>query len=65
MPGTDLVESCRQYYSSQGMDLTNYWKRIACYECYLGLDGMRFFAKTNNEEAYQMTRQLLEKLMGS
>lgn len=61
--GIDLPERFRQYYTSQGMSLPHYRERIACYKCYIGLDAMRFFAKTNNREAYQSTRRILQDLL--
>lgn len=62
--GSDLVEQFRRYYSGRGMKLTHYAERIACYTCYMGLDGMRFFAKSNNYEAYQATRGILQNIGG-
>ena len=49
----NLPEYFKSYYAEQGMDVTHFEQRLACYTCYMGLDGMRFFAKTNNPDAYQ------------
>ncbi len=39
--------------------LPNYAARIACYECFLGLDDLRFYAKTNRRAEYQAMRDWL------
>ncbi len=53
--GLDFVDYFRRYYAEKGKPLPNYMERITCYKLYLGLDSMRFFAKTDNLEAYQAT----------
>jgi hygromycin-B 4-O-kinase len=60
--GVDHVEMFRRHYAEKGMPLGNYRERIACYKHYIGLDGMKFFAKTNNREAYGYVCQILDKL---
>jgi hygromycin-B 4-O-kinase len=61
--GLDFPELLYQYYTSRGVSLLNYRERVVCYRLRRGLDGMRFFAKTNNQEAYQWVSQKLEKLL--
>ena len=39
--------------------LPNYDARIACYECFLGLDDLRFYAKTNRHTEYRAMRDWL------
>lgn len=63
--GVDQSERFRQYYISQGIPLPDFWQRVACYKCYMGLDAMRFFAKTNNFEAYQSTRLILQQILAT
>ncbi|MBI5713587.1 MAG: aminoglycoside phosphotransferase family protein [Chloroflexi bacterium] len=60
---TDFPELFRQYYVSHGVALPDYQERVVCYKYYKGLDALRFFAKTNNREAYQSTRQILQALL--
>jgi hygromycin-B 4-O-kinase len=60
--GVDHVELFRQYYDKQGMPMENYRERIACYKYYLGLDAMKFFAKTGNRQAYDYACRILEGL---
>lgn len=61
--GIDYAELFRQFYHGKGISIPNYWERISCYKLYLGLDGMRFFAKTNHREGYQWTCQKLQKIL--
>jgi hygromycin-B 4-O-kinase len=64
-PGIDYPELLYQYYTNRGVSLPNFKQRLNCYQLYKGLDGMRFFAKTKNQQAYQSTRQKLENLLSS
>jgi hygromycin-B 4-O-kinase len=61
--GIDYAELFRQHYASKGKSLPNYRERMTCYKLYIGLDGLRFFAKTNNREKYQATCQKLQHLL--
>lgn len=60
--GVDHVDIFGKYYKEAGMPMDNYLERITCYKHYLGLDAMKFFAKTGNRQAYDWTCQLLEGL---
>jgi hygromycin-B 4-O-kinase len=61
--GIDYAEFFHQYYASKGISLPNYRERMTCYKLYTGLDGMRFFAKTNNREKYQSVCHKLQRLL--
>jgi fructosamine-3-kinase len=40
-----------------------YKERLLCYQCYLTLDAMRFYAKSDQEQSYKVVRtRMLEKL---
>jgi hygromycin-B 4-O-kinase len=58
--GVDHVEIFGQHYKKAGMPMDNYRERIACYKNYMGLDAMKFFAKTGNRKAYDWTCGILE-----
>jgi len=60
--GVDHVELFRRHYAEKSMPLENYRERIACYKHYLGLDAMKFFAKTSNRQAYDYVCQILQGL---
>jgi hygromycin-B 4-O-kinase len=61
--GIDHSRLIYEYDTRQGMVIPHYRERIACYQCYGGLDALRFFAKTNNHDAYLSTRQILQGLL--
>lgn len=63
LEGIDHARLIYEYDTSRGMAIPHYRERIACYQCYGGLDALRFFAKTNNHEAYLSARQILEGLL--
>jgi hygromycin-B 4-O-kinase len=54
--GHDFGELFRRYYADKGLSIPHYAERVLCYQCYIALDGLRFFAKTENQDAYQWTR---------
>jgi hygromycin-B 4-O-kinase len=49
----------QQYYQQRHSAVPFYAQRLLCYQCYLALDGLRFFAASANEQAYQMTRGII------
>lgn len=61
--GVAHVEIFGQYYEKAGMPMENYRERIACYKHYMGLDAMKFFAKTKNRQAYDWTCGLVDKIV--
>ncbi len=60
--GIDLAERFRRLYQARGVGLSHYQERLACYKAYIGLDALRFFAKTDDYAAYQAARQILQGL---
>jgi hygromycin-B 4-O-kinase len=40
-------------------ELPFYAERLLCYQCYLALGALRFFAKSGQEQSYQLTRALI------
>ncbi len=62
-PRLRVSEHFRQYYQERRFVVPEYETRILCYQCYMTLGAMRFFAKSNAEKSYQFVRALiLEKL---
>jgi hygromycin-B 4-O-kinase len=47
------------YYAERGISMPHYAERILCYQCYIALDGLRFFAKRQNEESYRWVRDVI------
>jgi hygromycin-B 4-O-kinase len=65
-PDFDVPARFAAHYASAGTNVPHYDERVLCYTCYIGLDALRFFAKTTQEDAYRWTRErLLARLDGS
>ncbi|MEM7335207.1 MAG: hypothetical protein AAF490_24225, partial [Chloroflexota bacterium] len=61
--GIDLASHFYDFYRENGMDVTHFDERIACHKLYLGLDGMRFFAKIENPEAIKTIQKIVESYL--
>ena len=46
-------------YAERGVAVPHYAERILCYQCYIALDGLRFFAKRQLEESYRWVRDVI------
>ncbi|MEM9778260.1 MAG: phosphotransferase, partial [Chloroflexota bacterium] len=57
----DLASRFREFYAENGMNLTHFDERFACYTIWMGLTGMKFFAKTDSLDGYRMSRKVVEK----
>ncbi len=62
-PEAQYAELFRHYYSEQGVSVPAYDERLRCYECYISLDALRFFAKSNQPDAYKRSRKRILDLM--
>lgn len=66
IPELHMRELCQQYYQQRRGPIPFYEERMLCYECYIALSAMRFYAKKEDERAYQWTRgRILHLLQGS
>ena len=62
-PWLHVRKRALQFYQELQMFISAYEERILCYQCYITLDGMRFYAKSGQEKSYQTIRKrMLEKL---
>ena len=62
-PGLRVRERFQQYYQARGIVVPAYEERILCYQCYVTLDAMRFYAKSGQQQSYQQVRAwMLAKL---
>ena len=52
-------------YNRRDIDMLNYDERLLCYQCYIALDSMRFFAKSDSHDDYKWTTDRIEGLIGS
>ncbi len=51
-PEDGWCDRFRQHYGRLGRTVPSYAERIACCQCYMALDGMRFFAKGGSRSGY-------------
>lgn len=63
-PGAGLAERVRQDCVDRGVDLAGFEDRLLCYECYIALDAMRFYAKSDQETSYGFARGRVRDLLG-
>lgn len=63
IPGLSIRKHCLHYYQEHQVAIPFYEERVLCYQCYTGLDAMRFFAKKGDYQAYQWTRQRILQLV--
>lgn len=62
-PEVNYGELFRQYYQEQGVSVPAYDERLRCYHCYIGMDALRFAAKSNQPDAYRWSRKRIFELM--
>lgn len=55
-PALDLAGRFAEHYMQVGVETPHYGERVLCYQCYMALDALRFFAKTKQHESYQWIR---------
>jgi hygromycin-B 4-O-kinase len=64
-PSSGIREAFLADQQQRGRDLPFYAERLLCYECHHALDGLRFFAKSDNEPAYQMVRTIIQQKLAA
>jgi hygromycin-B 4-O-kinase len=64
-PPSGIREAFLADQQRRGRDLPFYAERLLCYECHHALNGLRFFAKNGNEQAYQMTRNIIQQKLAA
>lgn len=62
-PEVNFGELFQQFYHKQGVSVPAYDERIRCYQCYIGMDALRFFAKSNQPDAYRWARKRIFDLI--
>ena len=63
IPELQMRELCQQYYHQRLGSIPFYEERVLCYECYIALSAMRFYAKKEDERAYQWSRERILHLL--
>ena len=62
-PWLHVHERFQQFYQERQVLVPAYEERMLCYQCFMTLDGMRFYAKSGQEKSYQSIRtMMLQKL---
>lgn len=56
-PDSDFQGQFRDYYLAHERPVSHYTERIHCYQAYMGLNALRFFAKAGNRAAYGWVRE--------
>jgi hygromycin-B 4-O-kinase len=58
-----VPEAFQQYYQKRQTEIPFYQERLLCYQCYLALGAIRFYAVRGDENSYQWTcRNILQRL---
>ncbi len=64
-PALGIREAFLADQQQRGRDLPFYPHRLLCYECHHALDGLRFFAKSGNQQGYQMVREIIQRKLAA
>ncbi len=64
-PPLGIREAFLAYQQQRGRELPFYLQRLLCYECHHALIGLRFFAKSGNEQGYQMVREIIQQKLAT
>lgn len=62
-PSLHVREHFQQYYQEHGATIPAYEERILCYQCYITLLAMRFYAKSEQEQSYQWVRARIRQTL--
>jgi hygromycin-B 4-O-kinase len=60
-PPLGIREAFLAFQQQSGRVMPFYAERLLCYQCYHALGGLRFFAKSGNEQGYQMVREIIQQ----
>lgn len=55
-PARKIAGRFAEHYEQMGLETPHYGERVLCYQCYMALDALRFFAKTGQHDSYQWIR---------
>jgi hygromycin-B 4-O-kinase len=60
-PRQNIPEYFRQYYQQHQVEVPFFQERLLCYQCYIALGALRFYAASRQEASYQWTRQNIQQ----
>lgn len=58
----NFAQQFHDFYAQSATDVTNFDQRVLCYQLYIGIDALRFFAKINDARAYAWIKGRLAAL---
>lgn len=61
--GRGYKDIFRADYKHRSVDMPSFDERLLCYQCYIALDSMRFFAKSDDHGGYRWTTDRIEGLI--
>ncbi len=64
-PPLGIREAFLAYQQQRERDLPFYSERLLCYHCYHTLIGLRFYAKSGNEQGYQNIREIIQRKLAA
>jgi hygromycin-B 4-O-kinase len=63
-PGVGYGPRFQQHYQAQNRLVPYFAERLRCYQCYISLNALRFYAKADLPEAYGWARQRILGILG-
>ncbi|GCE24183.1 hypothetical protein KDK_79830 [Dictyobacter kobayashii] len=55
-----MSERFQAHYQQRQIAVPEYAQRLLCYQCYIALSALRFYAFSADEPAYQWLRRVIE-----
>ncbi|QPC83600.1 aminoglycoside phosphotransferase family protein [Phototrophicus methaneseepsis] len=62
-PMLSFPEHFRAHYQHLGLTVSHFEQRLLCYQLYIGLDALRFFAKIGDEKMYRWVKARMDSLL--
>jgi len=63
-PGVGYGPRFQQHYQAQNRLVPHFAERLRCYQCYISLNALRFYAKADLRQAYEWARQRILDILG-
>jgi hygromycin-B 4-O-kinase len=64
-PARRYRQHFRELYAARGQDVPDFDARVDCYSAWMGMDSLRFYARTGEAEQYEVAKQRLLALVSS
>ena len=62
-PARGYRQHFRELYAARGQDVPDFDARVDCYSAWMGMDSLRFYARTDEAEQYEVVKQRLLALV--